>query len=266
MNFPKLVLAGGQIVSFVNSGWPSIIEGEMNVISNSTISAADDTSPRAYTINARLTGNGGIRYHAYNTFTTFQAGSSASLNVANSANTFTGPWNVELGALVGSALNALGTNSITVGTEGALQATYDINNPAAELVLNGRFYLTQNHTFGRVFVNGNQLSPDTYTYAELASAYPINFPATWTGLTGALTATAAAGSITVLEGPPGPADPGVITIARVGSTLQLEWTNSSTLLLTATNVTGPWTTNTGATSPYPVTNNVPQKFYRLQAP
>jgi hypothetical protein len=113
--FKKLVMTGGQISSILNSGWSAILTGELNVLSNAVIWASDDTSPRNITIQSVLTGNGSIQYHAYNTITTFQTASSASLNIANANNPYTGTWNVELGALVGSAANALGTNSIAVG-------------------------------------------------------------------------------------------------------------------------------------------------------
>src|SRR6185436_16102712 len=63
--FKKLVMAGGQICSILNSGWPAILTGEVNVISNTVVWASDDTSPRSITIQASLTGNGNITYHAY---------------------------------------------------------------------------------------------------------------------------------------------------------------------------------------------------------
>jgi hypothetical protein len=46
----------------------------------------------------------------------------------------------------------------------------------------------------------------------------------------------------------------------------LTWSAGS--LLQSTNVSGPWTTNNAATSPFTITPNpaVPQLFYRAQAP
>lgn len=265
VHFRKLVMAGGQICNILNNGWPAILTGEVNVISNSVVWASDDTSPRSITIASKLTGDGGIRYRAYNNFSTLQTGSSASLNISGENNTFTGVWIVELGVLVGSGVNALGTNTITVDAQGALQTTYDVNNPAGDLILNGRMYLTQNDTFRRVFVNGTQLAAGTHSYASLAAAFPAAFPATWTGVTGALTSTSATGSITVLDGPAAPVNPGTVQVTRNGANLEITWTNTSTLLLSATNIVGPWVTNTGATSPFTVTNDTPQKFFRLQA-
>jgi len=222
VNFKKLVMAGGQISSILNSGQSAILTGEVNVISNTVVWAADDTSPRSINIQSTLTGDGNIMFEGYNTFTTLQTGSGASLNIANANNPYTGTWNVPLGSLVGSAVNALGTNTITVGAQGALQTTYDINNPNGTLVLNGRMYLTQNDTFQNVIINGTALNGGTYSFATLAANYPANFPSTWTPLNGALTATNATGSITVLASTIAPY-PTNITFSVSGSTLSLTW-------------------------------------------
>jgi len=48
-----------------------------------------------------------------------------------------------------------------------------------------------------------------------------------------------------------------------GSQMTLSWSSSS-ILLEATNVAGPWTTNTSAKSPYIITANQPQEFFRAQ--
>lgn len=50
-----------------------------------------------------------------------------------------------------------------------------------------------------------------------------------------------------------------------GSHLTLAWPSGGQLLET-TNINGPWTTNTSAVSPFVITPNVPQKFYRVQFP
>lgn len=56
----------------------------------------------------------------------------------------------------------------------------------------------------------------------------------------------------------------VLQLASItGGSLRLQWAQGT--LLEATNVTGPWTTNT-AVSPYTVSPTAPQKFYRLTYP
>ncbi len=62
---------------------------------------------------------------------------------------------------------------------------------------------------------------------------------------------------------PAPA-PIFLTNSWTGSQLTLNW--STGRLLEATNVSGPWTTNASATSPFLITPNQPQKFYRVIAP
>jgi hypothetical protein len=60
-----------------------------------------------------------------------------------------------------------------------------------------------------------------------------------------------------------PPMPPSITNRWDGSQLTLSWPGGSELL-EATNVTGPWSTNTSASSPLMITPSEPQKFYRLQ--
>jgi hypothetical protein len=59
--------------------------------------------------------------------------------------------------------------------------------------------------------------------------------------------------------------PPTLNIQPAGANLQLTWTNSGCLLLQATNLAGPWTTNAGAASPFTVTPTNPCAFYRLLA-
>ena len=62
--------------------------------------------------------------------------------------------------------------------------------------------------------------------------------------------------------PDPPPAPIAITNAWDGTHLTLSWGNGG-VLLEAPNVNGPWTTNTGATSPFTVTPTEPRKFYRI---
>jgi hypothetical protein len=256
--FKKLVMAGGQLVNVVNSGGSATLTGELNVAGNMPVWAADDTRARTIHIQSKLTGSGNIEYRAYVTSTTFQPTNVASLNIAGQSNTYSGTWNVVLGTLVASGANALGTNTITVGAEGALQATYNINNPKADLVLDGRLYLTGNHTFRSVIIDGTPLAAGVWTFAELAAAYPTHFPATWVGQPGAETFATASGTVSV---------GGAIARPSLGfglssSGLTLEWAQGQ--LLEAPTPSGPWTTNTAATSPFIVKPEGPQMYFRLK--
>jgi hypothetical protein len=54
-----------------------------------------------------------------------------------------------------------------------------------------------------------------------------------------------------------------LIVAASGDKVVLTWTGGGQLLQ-ATNVVGPWTTNSAATSPYLVTPSAPQMFYRIK--
>ncbi len=61
----------------------------------------------------------------------------------------------------------------------------------------------------------------------------------------------------------GIAVPVTLSAVKNGASVVLTW-NGGGKLLQAASVTGPWTTNSAATSPYPVTPSTPQMFYRVR--
>ncbi len=61
-----------------------------------------------------------------------------------------------------------------------------------------------------------------------------------------------------------PPPPIILTNSWNGSQMTLNWPTGR--LLEATNISGPWTTNASATSPFLITPNQPQKFYRVISP
>ena len=191
---PRLVMNGGQL-DLGNDG-TVIVAGEIDIAANTPFNN-NATTDRGYVIAAWLTGHGNIEYHGYQSG--FQAAYVNNLNIAGTSNTYSGTWNVVAGTLLGTGANALGTNSITVGPDSALETTYDINSPNASLIVSGRMYLHQNDTFDSVFVGNTALAPGTYTFAQLNTAYPNYFPATWTAQSGSTT-SGGSGSLTVLSG------------------------------------------------------------------
>jgi Concanavalin A-like lectin/glucanases superfamily/Immunoglobulin domain len=191
---PRLVMNGGQL-DLGNDG-TVIVAGEIDIAANTPFNN-NATADRGYVIAAWLTGHGSIEYHGYQSG--FQAAYVNNLNIAGTSNTYSGTWNVVVGTLLGTGTNALGTNSITVGPDGALETTYDLNSPNAALTVSGRVYLHQHDTFQSVFVGSAALAPGTYTFAQLNAAYPNNFPATWTMQSGSTT-SGGSGSLTVLSG------------------------------------------------------------------
>ncbi|MDB6064392.1 MAG: Immunoglobulin I-set domain protein [Pedosphaera sp.] len=78
--------------------------------------------------------------------------------------------------------------------------------------------------------------------------------------TNAIANSAAVGEIELLAGPV--VVPTVtLNVTKVGSLLQLSWSQGT--LQEATSVTGPWSSNFGATSPYNVAPSDPQHYFRV---
>jgi hypothetical protein len=224
----------------------------------SVVAAA--AGPRPTAINSLLTGSGTINYDAGDT------NFASDLDIAGTGNTFSGQWNVMQGALLGGAAGSLGTNTITVGTNGALETLYGINDTNAGLVLNGKMFLHTSDTFKTLTINTNIVNAGTYSFSQLNTAYPANFPAGWPMQTNS-TVNTGSGQITVLS-------PVVVSsstnttlvVLHSGSNLILSWTNNAnSTLQTSTNLLSAWTPVVGATSPY--TNNIltngPIRFYRV---
>jgi len=239
-------------------------------------SASNSGSGGSIQFAAQLAGNGNVEYRGYSG-STFQPTWICSLNISGSNNTYSGTWHVVRGTLVGSGMNALGTNTITVDAAGALQTTYAIYNPQGDLILNGRLNLTQNHRFRAVTIGGVLLAPGQYSFAQLNAAYPANFPATWIGQTGVETQTSASGSITVIGSFTTASYPTNITFSVSGSTLSLSWpathlgwilqnqTNSIATGLSTNWLDVPGTATVTSTN-ITVSPIIPTAFYRLRHP
>ena len=189
--FPLLIMNGGQIDN--GSTLAVVIQGQMNIVSNTPIYI--DTSGaggRSYQIDAWLTGSASIEYHD------FDASMTGGLDITGPTNTYTGTWNIVQGPLLGGATNSLGTNSVTIGPKAAFETLYDIHDTSATLSLNGVMYLHQNDTFYHLAINGTGVPAGVYSYAQLATSFPTNFPASWNAIYGS-TNVNASGSITVLN-------------------------------------------------------------------
>ena len=255
VRFKKLVMNGGQLDSATDVSGSVVLVGELNILANTPL-YNDSGNDRGFQIDAWLTGRGNIEFRAY-TGAAFNPAYVNNLNITGATNTFSGTWNVVQGVLLGSGANSLGTNTITVGANGALETLYGINNPHADLVLDGQMFLHQNDTFREVIIGTVPLVSGTYSFAQLTAAYPANFPTTWTLQTGSTVSTGS-GSITVLGNTPPPV---TLNFKFSGTTLELNWSQGT--LLEANEVTGPWATNS-APSPFTVSPTEARKFYRVQ--
>ena len=269
--FRQLVMNGGQLDNGDNG--MITLQGEMDILANTPIyvdNAAADTT-RAYRIESWLTGNGNIEYHAFG-----GVGNVEDLNIVGATNTYSGTWHVVLGGLLGSGPNSLGTNSITVDAGGALETSYNLNTPTANLVLNGQMYLHNNDTFRTVTIGNYSVPAGFYTCAQWAGSFPGNFPGVWALQTGSSVATAS-GSMTVLVGPA--INPITNNFALQGTNLVISGTgglpNGHYFMLSSTNLALPkasWT----RLGPYPfdgsgnyaftngITSNPAQQYFQLQ--
>ncbi len=239
-----LIMNGGQLDASVGTGAAAItvVNGQMDVLTNSII-YDDSANDQGMTINSFLTGQGNIELDN----TGFALADGTPLNIAGQTNTYSGTWNVVLGVLLGTGVNALGTNAITVGSTGYLETTYDINNPNGSLTLDGQLLLHQNDHFASVTVSGTPLANGTYSFAALNSAYPVNFPASWPQQTGSAFTT---GSGQIIVGIGAPPSPRFTSIRLSGTALSIAATNGMAggpwTLLQSTNITLPlsqWQTN-----------------------
>ncbi len=259
--FSNVVVGSGQTISVTwtaNTNLVSFAGANAFAAFNGfqLVTAAEPVAgPRPFKMDSLLTGKGTINYDAGDT------NFISDLDIDGTANTFSGPWNVVQGALLGGAPGSLGTNSITVGVNGALETSYNVNNPNAALVLNGKMFLHTSDTFKTLTVNGVVVNAGTYTFAQLNGAYRANFPGIWPLQANSLVNTGT-GQITVLS-PVAVFTSTSLVIGYSGSNLMLTWTNGGSLQ-TTTNLTGPWTTIGSASSPYTITpTNKPAQFYRV---
>ncbi|HEX3800067.1 MAG TPA: immunoglobulin domain-containing protein [Verrucomicrobiae bacterium] len=281
--FSNIVVGGGGTITFTftantNATSPDYAgpnsQGAFNGLQLVTaVSAAP--GPRPFEVDSKLTGGGVITYNEGDT------NFMSALKIGGAANTYTGQWNVQQGALLGGGANSLGTNSITVGPTGALETSYNINDTSAGLVLNGAMFLHQNDTFHTLTVNGVNVSPGTYSFAQLNHSFPASFPATWPLQTGSSINTGS-GGITVLTGPAATAQSARIT-GSVLSGNQLTLSGNSGVptgsyhVLTSTNITLPqmnWSVVTNSAFDasgnfnivVPYSSSDRQRFYSITSP
>jgi len=204
---------------------------------------------QTFQIDAYLTGSGNIQ--VFNLNATNGDPINSVVDITGITNTFTGTWDVEMGPLVGNGTSSLGTNTITINTNGVLETSYPINNTNSTLNLKGRMFLTQTDAFNSVVINGTPLPAGTFTVAQLHSTNPTSFPLTFPALYGT-TATSASGAIKVGNVVVPPLSPHITSIQVVGTGgLTLAATNGVPggfwALLQSTNIALPlnqWQINT----------------------
>ena len=252
--FNNLILNGGEL----NIGDPTdvILQGQITVLTNSVFGTQGGTGTnQTYRVDSYLAGSGTIVLYLTNSNTLISHPlPPATLIITGSTNAFSGQWNVMQGPLMGSGMDSLGTNTITIGTNGILETDYPINNTNASLILNGKMFLTQTDAFNNVVINGTPLPAGTYTAAQLNTTNATSFPLTFLALDGT-TATIASGAIKVGNVVIAPSAPRLTSIQVDGAGgLTISATSGapggSWQLLESTNMAMPfnqWHTNTTGT-------------------
>ena len=218
---PGLVLNGGM----VNGGDDATfqITGKIRVDSQSYIShglngGGGGIAPnRAFRFTGVLAGTGNL--------VILNAGTTIPQQVSGTSNTFSGQWIVQCGWLLGSEIDSLGTNSVTVdplytgelatmpnfvAATGAawFEPAYDLNSAGRLVLTNGGvMILHQNCIFSSVKIEGAGLAPGTHYYAELAANFSSSF------------ASGGSGSLTVQPYGPPPAFAPAITAQPISLTV-----------------------------------------------
>jgi fibronectin type 3 domain-containing protein len=172
-----LILNGGRIQLGDDNTFT--IDGQIAVAADSVVDLGSGS--RNLVITAQLSGGGSLSL--------FSGSPADLLDIQSTNNSYAGDWLVIRGYLQGTGENSLGTGNITV-SNGILEINYDLQTSGALTLLgsNSVMVLHQDCQFTAVTINGTELAPGTYSYADLAAQFPVNF------------AQGGSGSITV--GPP----------------------------------------------------------------
>ncbi len=167
----------------LNGGRLQVGDDNMFTIDGQIILAADSLvdlgrGSRSLVITAQLSGERNL---------TVRGGPENSLDVQSTNNPYTGNWKVVRSYLRGASAGSLGTGDITID-HGTLEISYDIQTPGSLTLLgvDSVMVLHQDCQFSAVTINGAELEPGTYSYADLAAQFPGNFSE---GGTGSITVT-----------------------------------------------------------------------------
>ena len=207
-----LILNGGRIQLRDDNTFT--IDGEIAVAADSVADLGSGS--RNLVITAQLSGGG--------TLSLFSGSPANFVDVQSANNSYAGNWLLISGYLRGTGVNSLGAGNVIV-SNGTLEISYDIQTPGALTLLgsNSVMVLHQDCRFSAVTINGTELVPGAYSYADLEAQFPVNF------------AEGGSGSIAV-----GPPVPGSGAPSPVDNT---ESNSSSTASNTTTNVVDAPATN-----------------------
>jgi hypothetical protein len=192
---PGLILAGGMLNGGDDATFP--ITGRIQVQSQSYISHGANgggggiSANRGFNISGYLSGSGNM--------VIINAGTAVPQQVTGATNTYSGQWIVQCGWLQGNALNALGTNSVTVDPQYSgylsvmpsatspagpawFEPGYDINSAGVLTLTNGGIMrLHQNCIFSSVVIEGTSPERGHAFILRIGRRVPREFRRWWFG-------------------------------------------------------------------------------------
>ena len=124
---PDLRLDGGSLSSWVGNRTMGFT-GTLTVLSASTLNINSSGDSRRIVIASQLTGSGNLNVNG--------ADANDYVSLTNATNTYTGNWTVSGGELRAQAAGSLGSGSITVNSNGALDVDYNLVIPGSTLYVN----------------------------------------------------------------------------------------------------------------------------------
>ncbi len=159
-----LILNGGRIQLRDDNTFT--IDGEIAVAADSVADLGSGS--RNLVITAQLSGGGTLRL--------FSGSPGNFVDVQSANNSYAGNWLLISGYLRGTGVNSLGAGNVIV-SNGTLEISYDIQTPGALTLLgsNSVMVLHQDCRFSAVTINGTELVPGAYSYADLEAQFPVNF-------------------------------------------------------------------------------------------
>lgn len=164
---------GSSIQQFHADNTTDSIGGNMTV--NGTVGVGASGTGRNITLAANLSGSGTLSQNI--------SSIAGQLTVSSDNNSsFTGSWTIAAGLLKATGTGSLGRFNTLTMTGGSFDADYEVDNPTGALVLSGgEMTLDQNFTVGSLRINGALLTPKTYTFSDLNTAYDARFADGGTG-------------------------------------------------------------------------------------
>lgn len=160
----NLILDGGSISNFTSgAGFIQTLQGNMNVVSASTIQVGQTSETRHFRFSCAISGSGQVNFNS-------AGGTGSYLEVTNGANTYSGLWDIASGILRFTSSGSVGSADIHI-TSGTVEIQHNWAGTGSLLDVDGGNITLGafNWTVSDLNIGSNILPPDNYTVAELNS-------------------------------------------------------------------------------------------------